>query len=306
MSIKIIKQGKFNWVNIDKVDDEAFAYLKSNYNFHHLDLEDLSTEQQSPKIDSYEDYLFIILQFPQWSSQSQSIIAHEIDIFIGQDFLITVQHTKSKELKNFFYRCMNNPKVKADWMSGSSGFLLYSLIEALFHQTHPLMSKLSKDILIVEQNIFNDEQDRHIVKNLAIIRRNVLNFRRIIDPQKYLTATLSHTRRPFIEDGLSLYFDNVTDYLNKIWAMSSTYRDTVSGLHVTVESLINQRTNKVISALTVISVSLLPLTLLSGIYGMNIIGLPWAREPHWVWMVFALLSIFIISIIVYMRKKKWI
>jgi len=306
MSIKTIKQGKLTWVNIDKVDDTVFAYLKDNYNFHHLDIEDLSTEQQTPKIDTYDDYLFIILQFPQWSAQSQSIVPHEIDMFVGENYLITIQNARSKELKNFFYRCMNNPKVKAEWMSGSSGYLLYAIIESLFHQTRPIMNKLGKDILFVEQTIFNDEQNSHIVKKLAVIRRNVLSFRRIIDPQKYLTATLSHTRKTFMEEHLSIYFDNVTDYLNKIWTISSTYQDTVSGLHVTVESLINQKTNKVIGALTVISVSLLPLTLLSGIYGMNIVGLPWAQNPKWVWAMFGIMAGIIVAIIMYMRQKKWI
>ncbi len=305
MSIKIIKQGQLTWVNIDKVDDEAFTYLNNNFKFHHLDLDDLATEQQTPKIDSYDDYLFIIMQFPQWSSQSQSIIPHEIDIFIGENFLVTIQQTRSKELKNYFYRCMNNHKVKAKWMNGSSGFLLYSLIESLFQKTRPLMNKLSKELSTLEQKIFNDDQSNSVVKELAIVRRNVLGIRRIIDPQKFLTTTLSHTRRPFIGEELSVYFDNITDYLNKDWMITETYKDTISGLQVTVESLINQKTNKVIGVLTVISVSLLPLTLLSGIYGMNIINLPWAQDPKWVWTIFIILTSFIVSSIIYMRKNKW-
>ena len=191
-------------------------------------------------------------------------------------------------------------------MSGSSGFLLYKLIEALFHNTQPMLNSMGKQLYEIEEKIFSEDHDPSVVKKLGVHRRNVLHFRRILDPQRYLVSTLAHTRRDFLDESLSLYFDDITDYLNKLWSIVNTYRDTVDGLHVTVESLINHRTNKVISALTVISVSLLPLTLLSGIYGMNITGLPHAENPFLVWMMFLGLLVFILFVIFIMKKKKWL
>jgi magnesium transporter len=305
MSIKTLSQKNLTWVNIDKIDEEALEYLKKNYNFHHLDYEDLLSEQQMPKIDSYKDYLFIVLKFPHWKTNDKTVTAHGVDIFIGDNYLITIQHTKSKEMKNFFYRCMNNRKVKADWMS-NSGFLLYRLIEALFKNTQPVLNNLGKQLSLVEQKVYKGEQDTGVIKELAIHRRNVLHFRRVLDPQRYLIANLANTRKVFMDEELSLYFDDINDYLNKIWAVIETYKETINGLHVTVESLINQRTNKVISILTVISVSLLPLTLFSGIYGMNISNLPFAQNPTWVWLMFMGLAGVIVLIILIMKKKKFL
>ena len=159
---------------------------------------------------------------------------------------------------------------------------------------------------MVEQDIFGGEQDTNVVKKLAINRRNILNFRRIIDPQRYLIANLSHTRKPFLNEKTSLYFDNINDYLSKLWSIVETYRDTVNGLHVTTESLINQRTNKVIGVLTTISVALLPFTVLSSIYGMNIVGLPYAQNPLGVWLMFLGLAALVFITIVVMRKKTWL
>ena len=143
-----------------------------------------------------------------------------------------------------------------------------------------------------------------MVHELARHRRNILNFRRIIDPQRYLVANLSHTRKSFLNEEMSLYFDNVNDYLSKLWSIVEAYKDTLNGLHVTVESLVNQRTNKLISSLTVISVSLLPLTLLSGIYGMNIDRLPFAHQPIFVWGIFVALGLFILLLITIMRRQR--
>lgn len=306
MAIKVIQQDSLTWINIDQVNEEAQEYLRKNHNFHHLDLEDVQGESQTPKLDVYKNYLFLVLQFPHWHGATQTIRANEIDFFLGDDYLITVQHTKSKEMKNFFYRCMKNKSVKKEWMSHSSGFLLYQIVNALFRNSQPLLNNIGKQISSIENEIFEGQQDTDTIQNLAKHRRNIHTFRRILDPQRYLIGTLSHTRKPFLNEETSLYFDDVSDHLNKLWAIVDTYRDSINGLHVTVESLINQRTNKVISMLTVFSVALLPLTLLSGIYGMNISGLPFATEPGFVWGMFGVLALFIFAVIAVMRHNRWL
>ena len=303
MSIKTFSQNNLTWINIDKIDEESLSYLKKNYQFHHLDYEDLLSEQQVPRIDSYPDYLFIILKFPYWQEEENEIIEHEVDIFVGNDFLITIQHSQSKEIKDFFYRCMNNRKIKEDWLS-SPGVLLYRLIDGLFENTGPILNHMGKEIDNLEHEIYQGAQGFEIIKKLSIYRRNILHFRRIIDPQKYLINNLSNIKRSFIDESLKIYFDDISDDLNKIWTVIETYKETINGLHVTVESFINRRTSKLISSLTVISVSLLPLNLLAGMYGMNIDKLPFARNPILVWLMFGLFGGLIILIILIMRKKK--
>ncbi|KKW41371.1 MAG: Mg2 transporter protein CorA family protein [Candidatus Magasanikbacteria bacterium GW2011_GWA2_56_11] len=307
MAIKIIKEANLSWLNIDAVDQEAVDHLRENYNFHHLDLEDVASESTHiPKVDIYRNYLFVVLHFPQWNHAEKKIDIHEIDFFIGDGYFISIPHDKTKEMKTFFYRCMKNRRVRAEWMSGTSGYLFYQLIEALFHETRPILSNIGKHISIIENEIFTGDQDINVIKELAVHRRNILSFRRIIDPERHLLSNLSHIRKPFLDESLSLYFDDVRDYLDKLWAIVETYKETTDGLHITVESLINQRTNRLISALTVISVALLPLNLLSGIYGMNIDELPFAHNPAAVWAMLAGLATLIILIIVLYRRKRWL
>jgi magnesium transporter len=306
MAIKTIKHHNLTWINIDTVDAEAIAYLKNNFHFHQLDMEDVNTENLTPKLDAYNNYLFAVLQFPHWRPETRTIVPYEIDVFVGEGYVITVEYTKSKEMKNFFYRCMKKKSIKNEWMNSTSGYLFYRIIEALYTSTQPMLNHIGKHLSQLEEEVFAGKQDPLIIKELGIYRRNILHFRRIIDPQRYIISAFSHTRRSFMDESLSLYFDNVNDYLNKIWAIMGTYKDTVEGLHVTIESIMNFRTNKIISILTAISASLLPLSLLSGIYGMNIVGLPFANNPFWVWMMFLGLLGIIMLVIVVMRKVKWL
>lgn len=306
MAMKTLSLNNLRWIHIDAVDDEALAYLKKEFRFHDLDLEDVRGESQSPKIDTYKEYLFLVLQFPNWNGLQKKVIAQEVNIFIGKGYLITIQHGKSKEMKKFFYRCQRNSNVKKDWMSKSSGYLLYRLLLSLYKESHPILNNIGKQLTLIEHEIFEGEQRADTVKELAIHRRNILNFRRIIDPQRYLISNLSHIRKAFLNEETTLYFDDISDYLNKVWAIVDRYKDTVQGLHVTVESLLTQRTNKVVSMLTIISVALLPFTVLSSMYGMNIASLPYANNPMAIWAMFGILFFLIIIVIILMRKKRWL
>ncbi|MBT4153612.1 MAG: magnesium transporter CorA family protein [Candidatus Magasanikbacteria bacterium] len=306
MAIKTLAQDDLTWVNIDKVDDTAMEYLKSKHTFHHLDLDDVQGESQTPKLDLYKNHLFLVVHFPHWNAETKTIVTQELNIFATDTHLITIQHTKSREMKNFFYRCMRNKSVKKDWMSSSTGYLLYRLLESLYKESRSILNNVGKDLQILEEHVFDGDPDTKLVKRLAIHRRNIMAIRRIIDPQRYLIANLSNVRRSFLSQDISLYFDDITDYLGKLWTILDTYKDTVQGLHVTVESLINQKTNKVVGTLTAISVGLLPFTVLSSMYGMNIIGLPFARDPAVVWGMFIALAMAVTIAIVVMKNRKWL
>ncbi len=305
MAIKKLTEKNLTWINIDHINTEALKFLKNNYSFHHLDLEDIQSESQTPKIDTYKDYLFVVLQFPIWQASTKRVISYEIDMFIGENYVITIQHGNGKEIKNLFFKCLKNKTQKKEWMGKNSGFLLYNIIESLFQNSRPILNNIGKNIDSVETDIFEEIPDGSVVRELGIHRRNVLTFRRIIDPQRYLISNLSHIRKTFLGEDLSIYFDDINDYLSKLWSIVTSFKDTIDGLHVTIESLLTRRTNKVISTLTVLSASLLPLTLLSGIYGMNI-PLPLSNEPNLVWIVFGGVLFIILLTIAIMKNKRWL
>ena len=150
----------------------------------------------------------------------------------------------SRDIKNFFYRCMKKKSIKKEWMRSTSGYLLYSLLEALFKQVQPILNKIGKELNNIEQDVFEGEQNTELVKELAIYRRNILSLRRMIDPQRYLMANLSHIRKPFLNEETSLYYDDINDYLNKVWAIIDTYRDTIQGLMLRLNRLLPKERTK--------------------------------------------------------------
>ncbi len=305
MGFKTITHNKLTWVNIDQIDDDARKHLAERYAFHPLDLEDVEADQHTPKIDAYKEYLFIVLQFPQWDTTDRAIVAQEIDMFIGDNFLITIQKNKSKELKNFFYRCMNNDSLRNDWMSQNSGYLLYELVESLFHSTRPILNNLGKNISNLEQKIFSGNQQSGAILELGMHRRNVLTFRRILDPERQIISSLYNYQKPFLGPELHIYFEDITDYLNNLWSIVNTYKDTIDGIHVTVESLLKRRANKIITVLTVIQTVFTPPALYAAIYGMNV-NLPYAQHPSVIWWSMGIITVFSIILMIILQRRRWL
>ncbi len=310
MENKILTEGKLTWTHLENVSPEILAELKAKHNFHQLDLDDIATDSTNiPKVDVYKNYVFLVLHLPHWNPQEKKITISQVNFFVGENFVITIAHHDSKELRSLFFRCLKNRTLKQEWMSGSAGLLLYHLMTELFREARPLLSNIGKHVAMVEEEVFSGEQNTQLIKELAGHRRNILLYRNIIDPQRYVITSLTNIRRPFLDENLVIYFDDIRDYLDNLWAIIETYKETINGLYITVESIMNQRTSKVLTILTVISAALLPHTLFFNLYSMNLPGLPLAKSPHLVWSILGILTIVVLGVLMVtlrrMKKSGW-
>lgn len=304
MSVTVITAKKYRWVHLDGDAADVGAYLREQFKFHPLDIEDVTTPHQRPKVDLYKYYLFLIAVFPYFDAdEKHKVRGHEVDIFLTADTLVTIAKKPFPALTALFERVAESGKLQHSWLERSPAFLLYKLLEIFFRDTNGVITLLTRRLAEVEHDIYENES-RGVTRELAFVRRAVLALRRIIDPQRVTITALTDTKRSLIPAELIPYFDNIQDYLEKFWVEADSLRDVTDGLHLTNEALVSQHTNRIIKILTVFSVSLLPLTLLSGIYGMNLDHLPYAEEPIVVWGLFGGLAVIIIGIIVWLYRQE--
>lgn len=302
--LKLINYNGFAWGNADRVDDELLERLKNDYKVHPLDIEDVRAEIHDSKIDIYKNYVFAIFNLPKYDSNFSHIKPQEIDIFLGKDFLITIHNGELEAADEIFKRLENDPRLSRDWLGRGADFLLFKILQALFKsRLKDAADIISRKLEQVESGVY-EEAGRKNIENLAKLRRDVLSFRRLVDPQRDIIAFMASAKCSFIRDEMEPYYDDLRDYLNKIWVRLSNYKDSVDGLYETHESLLTHRTNEIIKALTVISVSLMPLTLLSGIFGMNI-NLPFIGRQHFIWGLFGAVLIATLCAWFLLRRKKW-
>ncbi len=302
MATKIKKYNNITWINIVEPNNEDLRYLKDKFKFHPLDVKDVEGEAQRSKIDVYANYAFLILRFPITYKTNNLIGSHELDIFLGKDYLVTIQKKKIKTLNQYFYKIANNKKLQNEIFKGKAALLLYHVLEEMYRKTMPLTDWQLKEINKIEQQVY-EEETKQAVKNLALVRRNVLTFKGIIDPQRLVIRTLVNLKKDYLSGDLANYFDDIADYVERIFGLLITSKELIDGLHETNESLSSHRLNRVIKILTVFSVSMLPLTLLTGLYGMNLQSLPLIHNENLVWYIFGGLAVAILGIFIYLNRK---
>lgn len=302
MALKIKKYNNITWVNIIEPDESDLKHLTDNYRFHLLDYKDIRGEAQRSKIDIYSNYAFIILRFPVTYQDSHLIGSHELDIFLGKDYLVTIQKKRLKVLNQYFYKVANNQKLQGEIFQDKAALVLYHILDCLYRSSFTIIDWLAMEINRIEAEVY-EEFTRQAVKDLAQIRRNILTFKSIIDPQRFVFKSLVNLNNDYLSGDLANYFDDIADYIERIYTILTNDKELVEGLHATNESLISHRLNRVMKILTIFSVSLMPLTLFASIYGMNLQSLPLTHNENLVWWIFGLLATFIVGIFAWLKWK---
>lgn len=300
----IFKEKNFTWITINNPDAKSIEYLKKNFKFHHLDLDDCLSETQRPKIDEYDNYLFIILHVPV-RGKNGHIKTSELHTFIGQNFVITL-HDNDPTIELIFNQCKKSKKKKEEYLGKGSGYLLYMIIDELFAGGFPLIDEIGRQISELEKEVFDNGQFKDRLKEILFLKKDLINFRRTILPQRAIIAQLEHKNKKFLSEKLEVYFDNIVDKIEKMWNSLENLTDLVTSIQETNESIISHNTNNIIKILTVFSVVILPLTLITGFYGMNIINLPFAQHPESSLIIIGIIALTAFLMIGFFKLKKWI
>ncbi len=300
--------GNHHWVNIVKPHEEDILKLKKKYRFHKLDLEDCLEESQRPKIDEYEKYLFIILQFPYYNRRTRHIATEQVNIFIGQNYLITLHDGHLDGLEEIFKKCKKSPKARKQFFGGSTGYLLYSLISRLFSSSFIITDKVQIKLKRIEQAIFETAHVKDQLFNIMVTKKNIITLRKILLPQRTVIAALEHKQKRFLPDNLEIYFDDVVDQTEKVWNILETQKEVIQSLEDTNESLLSHKINNTMRTLTVFSVIMLPLTFLTGLFGMNVkLPFPEAMEnlEHF-WSILIAMGIIVLLMVGVFKLNKWL
>lgn len=304
LNIEQITWGDLTWVNIENPTERETEYLAKNYSFHPLDLDDCLSRIQRPKIDKYKDYLFLVFHFPVFNKEARVTTPSQLSVFIGEKYLITLHKGELKPLVKLFKECQRDEESRQEYLGEGSGFLLYRMIDRLVDYCLPILGRVLDNIETVEDDIFSDRK-RGTVKEISLLRRDIISFRRIIWPMRAVIGSLEPKVRRFAKQDMEVYFGDMTDHVDKIWDALDEYKEIIEGLSDTYDSLASNRTNEVMRMLTVIATILLPITVVASIYGMNI-PLPFQNSSYSLAFVFFVMLVVISSMLIFFRHQRWI
>jgi magnesium transporter len=294
------------WVKIDQPGALEQAWLEENFEFHALDLEDVLSRNQRPKIDVYDEYLFLVLHFPIFDRAAGRLGTGELDLFVGPGFLVSIPNQPLQPVEYLFERCRQKEELRDQLFSRGSGYLLYRIVDDGFDYCFPMLRKIGNKLDVLEEEIFEGRSEE-IVRDISNVKQEIINFRRVIRPQRPVLRDLEKVKERYLSPDMDLeiYFDDVVDAQERIWDLLENYKEVVEALEDTNESVISHRVNDILRVLTSITVIVLPLTLIASIWGMNT-GVPGEGDQTAFWIVAAVMVALLVGLVAFFRRRGWL
>ncbi len=268
------------------------------YQFHELDQEAILEENQYARIDTYDDYLFLVLHFPKYEPSTERYIHNELNIFIAKDYLITFRYYPSSTLRRIYGKYELSLE-KGEQITPS--FLLYEIIENYLDKTMKMLERFGRDLKTLERDLFN-ARGTELIKSIMTRKRNIITLKHMMKPQISVLKMIEIRMKERFSEEVELYYENLEDKLDKIFSEVQLLQENIDSMEDTLKSVFELETNTTITYLTMFSAFILPLTLITGFFGMNIEGLPFS-DTLVTWTL-GLMSIGLIGITYIFTKKK--
>jgi magnesium transporter len=292
------------WIHLDAPDHEVATELAERYGWHPLDVEDVLSKRQRPKIDEYPDYLFGVLHFPFYDKSAKRLNAAELDFFVGQDYLVTLPTVELLPVSRLLQRCMDDADLREALFSKGSGYLLYHVLDDLFDYCFPILDKIGFKLDSIEDDI-EEARSEEIVRDISRAKQEIISYRKIIKPERPSLRVLERQIERFLPEELELYFDDLVDASERIWDLLDNYKEVVEALEATNEAAIAHRQNNVLRLLTIISVTMLPLTVITSLFGMNV-HFPGYGTHAAFWVIVVAMVAALAGMLGFFRYKRWI
>lgn len=305
MPTTILTHGRVTWTNIVQPVQADIDDLGKRYpQFHPLNLQDVLSPAEFPKLDHHDDYLFLVVQMPCYDEKQRLYRAEEVDIFIAKGTLVTTSSGELPVLNEMFRSTQQDQHVREAAMGRGASPLLYELLNRFVDSTLPLTEKYDHDLRHIEASLFS-AATRHILNEIAIARRDLIALRHILKPQLAVIKTLADGNWPWIHEDLTLYWNDIGDSLAILQSRVDEHLEVTSGLSETIDTLASHRIDEVVRLLTVVTVLTLPLTLLATIFGMNVL-MPYAEHPLLFYSVVILGLALTLGLVWYLRRRSWL
>lgn len=298
------------WLDMCKPADEEFALLDDVFGFHPLAIEDSIQYSQRPKIESYnhvgdacrQGYFYMVIHGPDLETFREKLRTKELDIFMSDRYLITIHEEPMRSINEVMPRASAAPKIV---LEQGIDMLLHSILDHLVDHYTPILDHFQDELDELEELAVSDPSP-DLLQRIGVKKRELLNLRRIIGPQREVIAQLTRGDVPFIRETTRIYLRDVLDHLVRAVETIEIYRDLVMGARDIYMSSVSNNLNQVMKTLTVITVVAAVLNVFTGFFGMNFEHIPGLHSPgaFWATMVVMLCSIGIMVIL--FRRNKWI
>jgi magnesium transporter len=289
------------WVDLSEPTTDESQILVDVFHFHPLSVEDARSKLQFPKIESYPGYLYLVLHGIDVKKGQSSVTTRDVDFFLGRNYLVTVHDGQSKTIERLRGQCDQHSRLLGDGPVA----LMHRIVDSMVDHYRPVFDETETRLGVLEDQAFAGKE--HLSRQLLKLKRELASMRRVLVPQRDAMARLARREFPQISDELSFRFRDVYDHLVRLTEEAVLFQDRVTGIFEVNLTLVSNRLNQVMKVLTVMSTLFMPMTVLTGMWGMNI-ELPRfpGSDGAQFWWVTGMLASMSATMLALFRRKGWI
>ncbi|HLM83939.1 MAG TPA: magnesium transporter CorA family protein [Candidatus Bathyarchaeia archaeon] len=299
-----IQTQKIAWIDFSEPDADELMELKKKFKLHPLALEEFSMPSARPKASLYGHCLYLTVHVPLFDKENRRTYPSELDIVMTDKYLVTGHDQDIFQLRDFFQRIQRSKKLQEQYMSQSPGYLLYYIIENLLESCFPKIDHINQNLDKIEEEIFKGNE-KQMVHEISYVKRDILNFRRTLKPQKSVLESLARDNYPMIDTDLRTYYQDLVGTNIRVWSALENAKETIESLEETNDALLSNKLNTTMKILTVFSAILLPMSVISSILSMSM-NVPLTHPPFGFWFWLAIMILISLITVLILRLKKLI
>jgi magnesium transporter len=290
------------WVDLDQPTPEEARVLTEVFHFHELSIEDALSEIHQPKIESYGEYLYLVLHGIDFSARQHRFRTKDVDFFVNPKYLVSVHHGLSRSVGKVADACSRNSQVLAD----GTAALLHRIVDTMVDNYRPEVEKLEHRLDRLETEVFENPQPQ-LVRRILEFKKDVASLRQVVLPERDAVGRLARREFPFISEQIAYRFRDVHDHLVRLSDEAMFFQDRISGILDAHLSAVSNQLNTVMKVLTVISTIFMPLTFITGLYGMNIELPHFGLGPErFFWVLLTFMLAISGGMLIFFRRRHWI
>ncbi len=289
------------WVDLDNPTEFESESLVEIFNFHPLAIEDCTSEYSEPKVDDYDEYLFIVARAILMTPQDQ-LSTVELDVFLGKNYVVTYHKSPIRSIDQTREAIQKKPDLH---MSQGSDLLFHAILDHLVDNCMPVLNRYDHKIDMLEEQIFNNPPDNYL-STVMQIKNDIFHLRRILAPLRDAVYYLTRNASEFINTEKIIYYRDIHDHLCRIHGMAEGYHESLQSILQAYFSYSSHKLNEVVKRMTVLATLTMPMVIVASIYGMNFKHMPELNWPYGYHFSIALMIAIAVVMLIWMKIKKWI
>jgi len=294
----LLRQKKKIWVDMTDPSHQEVALIKDMFSIHPITSEDILTHNTRAKIEEFDTYLFVVLY---GIYKHKNIRLRELDFILGKNFLVTAHKQKVEGIE----RLKAEEKRLEPLFKCGMDFLMHSLVDLEVDNFIPVLELFDNVIDNLEDRIIK-RPDPKILEKILDLKRRINRVKKVVIPQQEKISSLAKSKYSLISPECQTYFRDVHDHFYTVTDMIEDHKETLSGVFDAYMSSVSNVTNEVMKVLSVMATIMLPLTVISGIYGMNFVFLPMSKDPSGFWVIIILMLLIIVLMLGFFKKRGWL